>query len=153
MALARIARAVADLALTRPDGSQHRFRGLSAPIRAERTAQCDPPKRTRQGVPDASAWPATGVVPAGIGGPCPNLPQALPRPFDWQVQITDLMCQSRKMGLSQLFRTGLHGGGGEQGRGRQLDHAKGRRCGQRHQGKPCPQMSGNSPNPKPDRFC
>lgn len=52
----RIARAVADLALARSEGSSERFYSMSAQIRAERNAYYDQLERTQKRSTDATAW-------------------------------------------------------------------------------------------------
>lgn len=52
----RIARAIADLALARSEGSQQRFYSMSAQIRAERNDYYDQLERTQKGGIDVTAW-------------------------------------------------------------------------------------------------
>lgn len=52
----RIARAIADLALARSEGSPQRFYSMSAQIRAERTAYYDQLERTQKGGTDVTPW-------------------------------------------------------------------------------------------------
>lgn len=52
----RIARAVADLALARSEGSPQRFYSMSAQIRAERAAYYDQLERTQKGSLDVTDW-------------------------------------------------------------------------------------------------
>lgn len=52
----RIARAIADLALARSEGSPQRFYSMSAQIRAERTAYYDQLERTQKGGLDVTEW-------------------------------------------------------------------------------------------------
>ena len=52
----RIARAIADLALARSEGSSQRFYSMSAQIRAERNAYYDQLERTQKGSTDVTAW-------------------------------------------------------------------------------------------------
>jgi len=52
----RIARAIADLALARSEGSPQRFYSMSAQIRAERKAYYDQLERTQKGSTDVTAW-------------------------------------------------------------------------------------------------
>jgi Fic family protein len=52
----RIARALADLALARADGSEYRFYSMSAQIRAERAAYYDLLERSQKGSLDVTAW-------------------------------------------------------------------------------------------------
>ena len=52
----RIARAIADLALARSEGSSQRFYSMSAQIRAERNAYYDQLERTQKGGTDVTAW-------------------------------------------------------------------------------------------------
>lgn len=52
----RIARAIADLALARSEGSSERFYSMSAQIRAERNAYYDQLERTQKRSTDATAW-------------------------------------------------------------------------------------------------
>ena len=52
----RIARAVADMALARSEGSSQRFYSMSSQIRAERNAYYDVLERTQQGTTDVSEW-------------------------------------------------------------------------------------------------
>ena len=58
----RIARAIADLALARADGSPQRFYGMSAQIRRERQAYYDILEATQKGGLDATAWLAWFLV-------------------------------------------------------------------------------------------
>ncbi|MGR3662356.1 MAG: Fic family protein [Paracoccaceae bacterium] len=52
----RIARAIADMALTRSEGSPHRFYSMSAQIEAERTAYYKILERTQKGDVDVTGW-------------------------------------------------------------------------------------------------
>jgi Fic family protein len=52
----RIARAIADLALARSEGSSQRFYSMSAQIRTERNAYYDQLERTQKGGTDVTAW-------------------------------------------------------------------------------------------------
>jgi Fic family protein len=52
----RIARAIADLALARSEGSPQRFYSMSAQIRAARNAYYDQLERTQKGSTDVTAW-------------------------------------------------------------------------------------------------
>jgi Fic family protein len=52
----RIARAIADLALTRSEGSPQRFYSMSAQIRAERSAYYEALERTQTGGVEITAW-------------------------------------------------------------------------------------------------
>ena len=52
----RIARAIADMALARSDGSAQRFYSMSAQIRSERTAYYDTLEATQKGTLDITAW-------------------------------------------------------------------------------------------------
>ncbi|WP_206677643.1 Fic family protein [Tabrizicola fusiformis] len=52
----RIARAIADLALARSEGSSQRFYSMSAQIRAERNAYYDQLERTQKGGTDVTLW-------------------------------------------------------------------------------------------------
>ena len=52
----RIARAIADLALARSEGSPQRFYSMSAQIRAERKAYYDLLERTQKGGTEVTAW-------------------------------------------------------------------------------------------------
>ncbi|WEF24704.1 Fic family protein [Paracoccus sp. S3-43] len=52
----RIARAIADLALARSEGSSQQFYSMSAQIRAERNAYYDQLERTQKGGTDVTAW-------------------------------------------------------------------------------------------------
>ena len=52
----RIARAIADMALARAEGSPHRFYSMSAQIRAERKAYYDTLQLTQHGDLDITAW-------------------------------------------------------------------------------------------------
>ncbi len=52
----RIARAVADMALARSEGSSQRFYSMSSQIRAERNAYYDILERTQRGTTDVSEW-------------------------------------------------------------------------------------------------
>jgi Fic family protein len=52
----RIARAIADLALARSEGSSQRFYSMSAQIRAERNAYYDQLERTQKGGTDVTTW-------------------------------------------------------------------------------------------------
>ena len=52
----RIARAVADMALARSEGSSQRFYSMSSQIRAERNAYYDVLERTQRGSTDVSEW-------------------------------------------------------------------------------------------------
>lgn len=52
----RIARAIADLALARSEGSAQRFYSMSAQIRVERKAYYDQLERTQKGSTDVTAW-------------------------------------------------------------------------------------------------
>jgi Fic family protein len=52
----RIARAIADLALARSEGSPQRFYSMSAQIRAERNAYYDQLERTQKASTDVTAW-------------------------------------------------------------------------------------------------
>ena len=52
----RIARAVADMALARSEGSSQRFYSMSSQIRAERNAYYDVLERTQRGTTDVTAW-------------------------------------------------------------------------------------------------
>lgn len=52
----RIARAIADLALARSEGSQQRFYSMSAQIRTERNDYYDQLERTQKGGIDVTAW-------------------------------------------------------------------------------------------------
>jgi Fic family protein len=52
----RIARAIADLALARSEGSSQRFYSMSAQIRAERNAYYNQLERTQKGGTDVTSW-------------------------------------------------------------------------------------------------
>ena len=52
----RIARAVADMALARSEGSSQRFYSMSSQIRAERNAYYDALERTQRGETDVTEW-------------------------------------------------------------------------------------------------
>lgn len=52
----RIARAIADMALARSEGSPQRFYSMSAQIRQERSAYYDILERTQRGTMDVTAW-------------------------------------------------------------------------------------------------
>ena len=52
----RIARAIADLALARSEGSSQRFYSLSAQIRTERSAYYDQLEQTQKGETDITVW-------------------------------------------------------------------------------------------------
>ena len=52
----RIARAVADMALARSEGSSQRFYSMSSQIRAERAAYYDVLERTQRGTTDVTDW-------------------------------------------------------------------------------------------------
>ena len=52
----RIARAIADLALARSEGSSQRFYSLSAQIRTERSAYYDQLEQTQKGETDVTEW-------------------------------------------------------------------------------------------------
>jgi Fic family protein len=52
----RIARAIADLALARSEGSSQRFYSMSAQIRTERTAYYDQLEQTQKGETDVTEW-------------------------------------------------------------------------------------------------
>jgi Fic family protein len=52
----RIARAIADMALARPEGSSQRFYSMSAQIREERTSYYDVLERTQKGTLDITPW-------------------------------------------------------------------------------------------------
>ena len=52
----RIARAIADLALARSEGSSQRFYSMSAQIRTERNAYYDQLERTQKGATDVTSW-------------------------------------------------------------------------------------------------
>ena len=52
----RIARAIADLAFARSEGSSQRFYSMSAQIRAERNAYYDQLERTQKGGTDVTSW-------------------------------------------------------------------------------------------------
>ena len=52
----RIARAVADMALARSEGSSQRFYSMSSQIRVERNAYYDVLERTQRGTTDVSEW-------------------------------------------------------------------------------------------------
>jgi Fic family protein len=52
----RIARAVADMALARSEGSSQRFYSMSSQIRAERAAYYDVLERTQRGTTDVTEW-------------------------------------------------------------------------------------------------
>ena len=52
----RIARAIADLALARSEGSSQRFYSMSAQIRTERSAYYDQLERTQKGETDVTDW-------------------------------------------------------------------------------------------------
>lgn len=52
----RIARAVADMALARSEGSSQRFYSMSSQIRAERNAYYEVLERTQRGSTDVTAW-------------------------------------------------------------------------------------------------
>ena len=52
----RIARAIADLALARSEGSSRRFYSMSAQIRTERNAYYDQLERTQKGGTDVTSW-------------------------------------------------------------------------------------------------
>ena len=54
----RIARAVADMALARSEGSSQRFYSMSSQIRAERAAYYDVLERTQRGTTDVTDWMA-----------------------------------------------------------------------------------------------
>jgi Fic family protein len=52
----RIARAIADLALARSEGSSQRFYSMSAQIRTERNDYYDQLERTQKGGTDVTSW-------------------------------------------------------------------------------------------------
>ena len=52
----RIARAVADMALARSEGSSQRFYSMSSQIRVERSAYYEALERTQRGTTDVTAW-------------------------------------------------------------------------------------------------
>ena len=54
----RMARAVADMALARSEGSSQRFYSMSSQIRAERAAYYDVLERTQRGTSDVTDWMA-----------------------------------------------------------------------------------------------
>jgi Fic family protein len=52
----RIARAIADMSLARPEKSPQWFCSMSAQIREERSDYCGIPERTQTGTLDVTAW-------------------------------------------------------------------------------------------------
>ncbi len=82
----RIARAIADMTLTRSEGSPQRFYSMSSQIRKERRAYYDMLERTQQGTMDVSEWTHwfVGCLGRAIDGAETTLTAVLTKARSWE---------------------------------------------------------------------
>ncbi len=106
----RIARAIADLALARSEGSPQRFYSMSAQIQRERRAYYDMLETTQRGHLDITPWLEwfLSCFTSAVGGAETVLAQALRKARFWEAQAGQKF-NERQWKMLDLLLDGFHG--------------------------------------------
>ncbi len=101
----RVARAIADLALARSDGSAQRFYSMSARIRQERSAYYDILERTQRATVDVTRWMEwfLGCLDRAIAGAQTMLGQVLDKARFWQLVAGIALSDRQRSVLNRLL--------------------------------------------------
>src|ERR1700685_720756 len=101
----RIARAIADMALARSEGSPQRFYSMSAQIRQERAAYYDTLERTQKGTMDVTPWMEwfLGCLGRALDGAQETLSSILAKARFWE-RIQDIpLSERQRLVLNKLL--------------------------------------------------
>jgi Fic family protein len=106
----RIARAIADMALARSEGSPRRFYSMSAQIRQERNAYYDILEQTQKGTMDVTPWMEwfLGCLGRAIDGAPETLSTVLAKARFWD-RIRDVKLNDRQRLVINRLLDGLEG--------------------------------------------
>lgn len=101
----RTARAVADMALARSEGTPRRFYSMSAQIRAERAAYYDALERTQKGGLDVTAWALwfLGCLERAFDGAEQTLSTVLGKARFWEAHATAPFNERQRRVLNALL--------------------------------------------------
>ncbi|WP_199756674.1 Fic family protein [Tautonia sociabilis] len=101
----RIARAIADMALARSEGSPSRFYSMSAQIRAERSDYYAILERTQKGTLDATGWIGwfLGCLDRAIDGAEATLGRVLKKARFWEEHASESLNDRQRKVLNRLL--------------------------------------------------